>query len=265
MVWCRVDGGVLCSREAQALPLGLTGNYRPRTTLLCIFILGDQSISALMTCEHCCGAQKLFDEKEALKELKRYRRKGPRKTTLKLLDGLPGQDIAGMTLLDIGGGIGAIQMGLFERGLASSTDVDASRAYLKTALHEIQELGLDQKAEFIEGDFLDRYQDISGHDIVTLEKVICCYPDIEGLLNQSLAKSKLFYGIVYPRDGWLTKLIIGLANLYFRMQRNPFRSYIHPVQKVRSLIHQSGFQRMYTGTAFPWIIEWYERQQGIVD
>lgn len=217
----------------------------------------------IMPCEHCCGAQKLFDEKEAQKELRRYRKKGPRKTTGKLLEGLADRNLSGMTLLDIGAGIGAIQMGLFKEGVASSTDVDASVAYLKAAQQQIQEQGLDQKAQFIEGDFMDRHQDIAPHDMVTLEKVICCYPDVEGLLNHSLVKCMRYYGIVYPRDGWIAQALTGLANLYFRLQKNPFRTYIHPVKKVRGLIIQKGFQRIYACSSFPWIIEWYERQPGI--
>lgn len=235
-------------------------NYQGRSRRLCTFRVNRQPISFIMPCEHCCGAQKLFDDKEARKELKRFRKKGPRKTTRKLIEGLADRNLSGMSLLDIGGGIGAIQLGLFKKGVARSTDVNASTAYLTTAQQEMHALGLDQKTRFIEGDFLDCHQDIAPHDIVTLEKVICCYPDVEGLLNQSLAKCTRYYGIVYPRDGWMAQILTGLANLYFRLQKNPFRTYIHPVKKVRGLIFQSGFQRTSASSAFPWIIEWYERQ-----
>jgi magnesium-protoporphyrin O-methyltransferase len=212
-----------------------------------------------MTCEHCCGAQKLFGEREAAKEVRRYRKKGPRKTTRRLLEGVADRDIEGLSLLDIGGGIGAVQIGLLERGLAYATDVDASTAYLNTARQEMEERGLDQKTRFIEGDFLDLHQEIESHDIVTLEKVLCCYPDMEGLLEHSLAKCKRFYGLVYPRDGVVAGALTGLANLFFWLQGNPFRTYIHPVRRIRRTLAKHGMRKVYSNRAFPWIIEWYAR------
>jgi magnesium-protoporphyrin O-methyltransferase len=116
-----------------------------------------------MSCEHCCGAQKLFDDKAALKEKKRYRTKGPRKTTRKLLAGLAGYDLNDLELLDIGGGIGVLQIELFDKGVASSTEVEASHAYLQTAHTEMQSRGLDSRTTLIEGDFLDRHQEVGEH------------------------------------------------------------------------------------------------------
>ena len=87
-----------------------------------------------MTCKHCCGADQLFNLKGAEKELKKYRKKGPGKVTTKLIELLTGHDdLAGKTLLDIGGGIGAIQWGFLENGGKYTIDVDASNGYQHVA------------------------------------------------------------------------------------------------------------------------------------
>ena len=84
-----------------------------------------------MICPQCVGVEKLFDEKYAKRELKRYQRKGPVKTTRLLIEAIRTEGVKDLSLLDIGGGIGAIQFELFEAGVSRATDVEAATDYLK--------------------------------------------------------------------------------------------------------------------------------------
>ena len=83
----------------------------------------------------CCwqGAERMFGEKTAARDLKRYRRDGPSKPTRPLLDALRARGVEGAAVLDIGGGVGAIQHELLDAGAARATGVDASPAYLRAA------------------------------------------------------------------------------------------------------------------------------------
>lgn len=213
----------------------------------------------LMTCQHCCGAESLFDRKEAAKEMKRYLKKGPGKTTRKLVTAIRGRDIAGLSLLDIGGGTGAIQFELLKAGIRDATGIDASSAYLETVKKEAAGRGLQNRMEGIHGDFMDHHQTVPSHHIVTLDKVICCYPDAKALLEYSVSKCNRYYGISYPRDWMAAKAVTGLANLFFHIKGNPFRTHIHPVKMIRATIEAHGLKRIYKGSSFPWIIEWYGR------
>src|SRR6266498_2489628 len=98
-----------------------------------------------MNCCQCQGLEEIFNEKTAVDELANYRKKGPAKTTRLLIDRIKGEGIQGMSLLDIGGGVGAIQHALLNAGAATATDVDASRAYLNAARQEAQRQGLDER------------------------------------------------------------------------------------------------------------------------
>lgn len=80
-----------------------------------------------MNCCQCEGIEAFFDDKTAARELKRYRKKGADKTTRILIEALQTEDVSGKTLLDIGGGIGAIQHELMSSGAATVTNVDASQ------------------------------------------------------------------------------------------------------------------------------------------
>ena len=66
----------------------------------------------IMGCCQCQGIESMFDKKAAKRELKRYLKKGPSKTTIMLLDAVNKVGVQGLTFLDIGGGIGAIQHAL---------------------------------------------------------------------------------------------------------------------------------------------------------
>lgn len=83
-----------------------------------------------MTCRQCQGIESFFDQKEANKELKGYRKKGPAKTTQMLIDALRAAGVQGSTLLDIGGGVGAIQYELLKAGASGAVSVEASTAYI---------------------------------------------------------------------------------------------------------------------------------------
>ena len=95
-----------------------------------------------MKCCQCQGIESQFNAKQAAKELKDYRRRGPRKSTRMLIEALGAEGIKGMTLLDIGGGVGAIQHELLSAGVSSATDVEASLAYMETAKEEAQRRGM---------------------------------------------------------------------------------------------------------------------------
>ena len=120
-----------------------------------------------MACEYCCGADQLFDLKGARTELKKYRKKGPGKPTRKLIELLFKPGVDNKTLLDIGGGIGAIQWTFLDFGGRSTTDIDASEGYLSVANSYAEERGYQQKVDFKKGDFVDYADNVISSDFIS--------------------------------------------------------------------------------------------------
>ena len=83
--------------------------------------------------EHCCGADLFFDKKTANKKYRQYLKKGPSRVTGKIIQQLASQPVEGKSLIDVGGGIGALQWWFLERDGARTTGIDASSGYLKQA------------------------------------------------------------------------------------------------------------------------------------
>ncbi len=194
-------------------------------------------------CPHCQGADRLFNQRLAAADLRHYQRHGPAGTTRQLLEALTAAGVAGQTLLDIGGGIGVIQHELRAAGVTEITSVDASRAYLALARQEAERRGYAADARYVHGDFVAVADRVEAADIVTLDRVVCCYPHMEALMDHAAAKAGRYLGLVYPRDGWWLKLGAKILNLYPWLRGDAFRTFVHPTAAVEGVAAANGLRK----------------------
>ena len=211
-----------------------------------------------MQCCHCQGLDRFYSEKAARRELNSYRKKGPTKSTRRLLESLSAA-CEGRSLLDIGGGIGAIQHELMAHGASGVTNVDASTAYLKVVQEEAERRGYEDRAKYLHGDFVDLAAELEDADIVTLDRVLCCYPDMKRLVELSSARARNLYCLVYPRPTWYMKFFPPIVNAYFRLRKNPFRVFLHRTEDVNAVVEQSGLNHRSTERSGVWQIVLYSR------
>lgn len=203
-------------------------------------------------CPHCQSADRFFNQRVAAADLRQYRRHGASGTTKQLLDALQPVVAAGMSLLDIGGGIGVIQHELSSAGVAPIISVDASAAYLNIARQEAEKRGYADDARYIHGDFVALAEQIPPADIVTLDRVVCCYPDMEALVANASARAKQFLGLVYPRDEWWTKVGVALLNVSLRLRGDPFRSYVHATAAVEKITRDYRMRKIVSLNGLIW-------------
>lgn len=212
-----------------------------------------------MSCAQCRGIAAQFDAKVAAKDLKRYRRKGPDRTTRMLIEALRQEGMTGMTLLDIGGGVGAISHELLAAGVTRAEQVDAAPAYLAAAREEALRRGHADRMGFTPGDFTTVADHVAPADVVTLDRVICCYDDMPGLVAPSAARARRFYGAVYPRDTWWVRAGLAVANRLLRLRGSLFRTFVHPTAAVDAEVRKQGLTRRSTRTTWIWQVVLYAR------
>ena len=164
-----------------------------------------------------------------------------------------------MTLLDIGGGVGAIQHGLLDAGARRATGVDASPAYISVASEEADRRGHGGRVEQHLGDFVEKAADIGEADIVTLDRVLCCYPAMEKLVRLSAERARKMYAVVFPRDDWWVRALLVVPNLFMRLMGNPFRVFVHPSIAVERAVLAQGLRRRYRKKTAIWQVVVYER------
>lgn len=209
---------------------------------------------------NCCEiTDHAFSEDEAKAELRGYRKQGPPNQTKLILEAIRALGLKNAVLLDIGGGIGAIHHELMEDVAQEATHVDASSAYLKEAKAEVARRGHSERVSFIHADFTDVAADLPQADIVTLDRVVCCYPDFRGLLKAAADHSRKALALTYPRETWYMRFGFIVMNFFQRLRNDPFRVFLHPVAEMDSLIKQQGFERVVLRRLFVWEMALYRK------
>jgi hypothetical protein len=212
-----------------------------------------------MNCCQCQGIETRFNQKRAVQKLNQYRQKDLEKTTHILIEVLKAEGVRGRTLLDIGGGVGAIQHELLRAGMVSATNVEASIAYITAAKEEAEWQGHAAQMSHYHGNFIDLAANIPPADIVTLDRVICCYHDMQRLVELSSAKATKLYGLVYPRDTWWVNFGFFFENFTLWLQRNPFRVFVHPTEEVDAIVRSNGLEQRFYQEAGMWQVVVYGR------
>ena len=214
-----------------------------------------------MPCNCCEVTDHAFSEAEARSELKSYRKRGPANQTRLILEAIRSLNLKDADLLDIGGGIGAIHHELLKDVATKATHVDASSAYLKQAKAEAARRGHSERVNFIHADFTDVASDVAKADIVTLDRVVCCYPDFRGLLKTAAEHSRRALALTYPRETWYMRFSEKVINFFRRLRKDPFRMFLHPVAEMDSLLKKESFEQVSLRRLFVWEIALYQKAE----
>ena len=209
----------------------------------------------------CCKVDydEHFSADDARRDILDYRAHGAQGSTRRLLDALIAEGVEAGTLLDIGGGVGVVQLELLRAGVASSLDVDASAPYIAVARAEAAEEGFGAKTEYRHGDFVDLADGVEPADIVTLDRVVCCYGDVAGLVTQSARRARRLYGLVYPVRRWPLRIVATIMNFVTRLTGGDYRMYVHDPRLVDRLIREAGLEPRYQHAGWVWQTVVYAR------
>lgn len=209
----------------------------------------------------CCEPdfERIFDEREALSDLQGWQRTGLPDSTAELISALRIQGVDGAALIDIGAGVGMVHLELLAAGAASAIDVDASSAYVAAARAEAERRGLADRVAYRHGNVVDLAPELPPADVVTLDRVICCYPDLPALLAAALVPRPRLIGLVHPTDAWWVRAGATLLNALSGLLRRRDDFYIHRQAEIDALLDTAGFQQLHRGGSRVWRVAVYGR------
>jgi SAM-dependent methyltransferase len=207
----------------------------------------------------CGDPFEIFDRQTAEDDRARYLRQGPDRTTRLLLDMIRSVGLRDATVLDIGGGIGVIAHELIHDGAEHAILVDASPPALDGARAEARRRGHIDRMEFVEGDFVGLASEIDRAQIVTLDRVVCCYADVASLVRMSATRARVLYGLVLPRDRVILRVSARLLNAWYRIRGLKYRAHAHPNRVVDALVADAGLRPRMEDRTFAWRVVLYER------
>ncbi len=210
--------------------------------------------------EHCC-----FDDWVERWSEEARRRPTAAKVTVSLLDALERAGLRERSVLDLGCGIGDLAIETVRHGAASARGFDLSPKAIEEARRLAAERGVGDRTTFEVGDAAEL--DLPSADVVVLNRVFCCYPDVNALLERSLAAAGSVYGFTIPRSNGLVgafgRTMVAVSNAWFRLRRTKyagFRTFVHDVDRIDTRVRAAGFVPVRRETKrFVWDLAVYAR------
>jgi magnesium-protoporphyrin O-methyltransferase len=210
----------------------------------------------------CCdprGYDAFFTARAARRAADRYRRRGLDRTSRRIVAFLEREGIGGASVLEIGGGVGELQLELLRRGAARTVNLELSTTYEHDAAALLREAGLADRAE---RRLLDLAADPGGvppAEAVVLNRVVCCYPDYERLLGAAADRAQRLLVFSHPPRNVVTRAFLAASNAWFRLRGIEFRGFAHPPDAMLGVLAEHGFERAFAERGVVWRVVGLQR------
>jgi hypothetical protein len=200
----------------------------------------------------CCPSRdyhRFFNQRFARRLATRYRKRGLDPTAQTMVQFLRQLDLEGASVLEIGGGVGEIE--LLQAGGPGPEPGTLSR--LRATGAHAGRAGWRPGAVRL-GPPRPRRAPWGGGagDLVVLHRVVCCYPDYERLLGAAADHAQRALVFSYPPRNPLSRAFYRGFNLVMRLTRSSFRGFAHPPDAMLEVLEDRGLRRTYQGRSRIW-------------
>jgi 2-polyprenyl-3-methyl-5-hydroxy-6-metoxy-1,4-benzoquinol methylase len=210
----------------------------------------------------CCSPRdydRFFGKRFAQRLAKKYRKRGLDKTAREMADFLRGRGIEGATVLEIGGGVGEIEIELLKAGAARAENLELSSAYEKEARTLAEEATVGERVDWRIHDIAEDPDAVEPADIVVMHRVVCCYPDYERLLAAAAEHARRALVFSYPPRNALSRIFYGVFNLAMRLLGSGFRGFAQPPDGMLAVLERRGLRQTYEHHGRIWQVAGHER------
>ena len=211
--------------------------------------------------DDCCAApgtegyEEVFDDRFARKSARRYRRKGLTPTERRIVSFISATGVDDATVLEIGGGVGEIQLELLARGAARTENLELSGAYEAEAARLIGEAGVAGRVTRRLGvDLAVTTEKVDMADIVVLHRVVCCYPDFERLLGAAAERARHTIVFSHPPRTLTRRAFVAVGNLALRLSHKTYRGFIHSPSAMIDTLRRHGFEPRLRHSGRSWCV-----------
>ena len=169
-----------------------------------------------------------------------------------MVEYLVSRGVEAADVLEVGGGVGAIQLELLKAGVTKTVGVELSSGYEEAAQRLAEAEGFEDRITRRLGDFVEHEHEFEPADIVVMNRVVCCYPWMERMMEAVVNKTGKYLALTFPREKWWMKFVLGLANTFMRLRKCDFRAFVHPVADIESVATSAGFVVRHTDNNLAW-------------
>ena len=214
----------------------------------------------------CCGPERtekyddVFDDRFARSVARRYRRRGPSRAERRIVEFARAAGISGASVLEIGGGVGEIQLELLAHGASRTVNLELSNGYESEAARLIEEAGVAGMVQRMVGVDIARHPGaVEVADIVVLHRVVCCYDDAERLLSAAADHARRAVVFSYPTSSWVTRMLVRLDNFSLRLRGREYRGFVHPPGDMFRVLRRHGLEPRARRRSFIWNVAGFVR------
>jgi hypothetical protein len=210
----------------------------------------------------CCPSRdyhRFFNRRFARRLANRYRKRGLDPTARAMVEFLQGLGVEGATVLEIGGGVGELEIELLQAGAARAQNLELSSAYQEPARTLAEQARVQERLDWRIHDLAQDPGAVASADLVVLHRVVCCYPDYERLLGVAADHARRALVFSYPPRNLLSRGFYGVFNLVMRLTRSSFRGFAHPPGAMLTVLEDHGLRRTYQGRSRIWQVAGLER------
>lgn len=200
-----------------------------------------------------------FSARFARRMARRYGKRGLSRPSKAIVEFLADRGIIGATVLEIGGGVGEIQVELLGLGAVRAVNLEISSNYEPGAIELLERSGLRDRVDRRFLDIARHPGDVESADVVVLHRVVCCYPDYERLLSAAADKTRRLLVFSYPPRNLIT--IAGMAwdNAWRRVKGDAFRTFAHSPANMSTVVNETGLRSTYRWRGRGWCVVGFER------
>ena len=177
-----------------------------------------------------------------------------------LLDLLRDAPLRRPSVLEMGSGTGGLSVALLEMGASRVAGVDLSPASVDVARRRAAHAGFREHASFEVGNAA--YAELGPHDWVILDRVICCFGDVERLVGRAVALAGERIGISLPESrGWrgLVNRPVWAAGSAWDALSGGCRGYVHDLRQIEWRLAEAGFRPGPSACVGLWHVGVYDR------
>jgi magnesium-protoporphyrin O-methyltransferase len=210
----------------------------------------------------CCPSRdhrRIFNQRFARRLADRYRKRGLDQTARTMVEFLQEVGIEGASVLEIGGGVGELEVELLQAGAARAQNLELSPAYEQEAHRLAEQAGVQGRLDWRIHDLAEDPGAVAPADLVVLHRVVCCYPDYERLLGAAGDHARRALVFSYPPRNTLSRAFYGVFNLVMRLTQTSFRGFAHPPNAMLGVLEDHGLRRTYKHHSRIWQVTGLER------
>jgi 2-polyprenyl-3-methyl-5-hydroxy-6-metoxy-1,4-benzoquinol methylase len=210
----------------------------------------------------CCdpsGYERVFGSRFARGLARRYRRRGLGRAEQRIVDFCRSRGVKGSTVLEIGGGVGELQLELLRHGAAAATNLELVDTYDEQARALAASAGVSDRVHRRRHDIAADPDAVEPADIVVLHRVVCCYPDYARLLSAAADHARRLLVFSHPPRNAATRVAVGMENAWFSVTGNSFRTFAHPAEAMLEVAGAGGLELTYRHARGVWQVAGFER------